>query len=307
MKGNIYMAQFKIMIDTGSDMPQSFIDEHDLTVIPLPFTLDDVQHVNGRWQEISATEFYDALGSGSLASTALVNPESFLQEFTEYAERGEELLVITLSGGLSGTFQNSRIALEEIKGKYPDCGIYTIDSANASGGTGLLIYLAVKKRAEGLSIAETYEWLEANKQKCISLFTVDDLMFLHRGGRLSKLSAVAGSIIGIKPVLNVAPDGTLKLKDKVRGRKGAIEKLLSQMKRTLNPGTELDTVLIIHSNCAAEAESLADMIKSEIKVRDIMIDMMGPVIGAHVGPGTIALFFEGDMDRDEYESKFYSK
>jgi len=132
-------------------------------------------------------------------------------------------------------------------------------------------------------------------------------MYLHRGGRLSKLSAVAGSIIGIKPLLNVAPDGTLKLKDKVRGRKAALETLVSQMKRSLEPNANLDTVVIIHSNCLEDAQKLSEMIKSSISVREFVIEMMGPVIGAHVGPGCIALFFEGAMNREEYEKKFYSK
>lgn len=130
-------------------------------------------------------------------------------------------------------------------------------------------------------------------------------MYLHRGGRLSKLQAVAGSIIGIKPLLNIAPDGTLKLKDKVRGRKGALEALANQMKRSLSPDTSLDTVVISHSDCLKDAETLAGLVKSFVGVKEIVTVMMGPVIGAHVGPGTIALFFEADMARPEYEAKYY--
>jgi len=194
-----------------------------------------------------------------------------------------------------------------VKEKYPGCEIYTVDSLNAAAGVGLLTMLAVNKRGEGLSAGETARWLEEKRNSCLALFTVDDLMYLHRGGRLSKLSAVAGSIIGIKPLLNVAPDGTLKLKDKSRGRKGALEKLVSQIKRSLEPGTSLDTILISHTDCAADAESLAKSIRSCVSVKDIIIEMMGPVIGAHVGPGTVAVFFEADMTRVEYEKRFYSK
>ena len=132
-------------------------------------------------------------------------------------------------------------------------------------------------------------------------------MYLHRGGRLSKLQAVAGSIIGIKPLLNVHPDGTLKLKDKARGRKAAIETLVNQMTRCLHPDTKLDTVIISHSNCLEDANKVADLVKSKVEVKELLVVMMGPVIGAHVGPGCIALFFEADMDREEYEKKFYSK
>ena len=301
------MNLFTIMTDTNSDLPDEYIEEHDIKMIPIPYTLDGKPHNDGRWQDISGKDYYDALGNGSVAATALINPEVFIDVFTEYAKREEPLLVMTLSSGLSGTYQNSIIALNDIKSIFPNCDIHVIDSANASGGAGLLNVLAVRKRAEGLSAAETAAWLEENKHKCISLFTVNDLMYLRRGGRLSGLSAVAGSIIGIKPLLNVAPDGTLTLKDKVRGRKASLSMLVSQMKRCLNNGTDLDIVLISHSNCLEDAQTLADMVRSAVKVNEIKLVMMSPVIGAHVGPGTLALFFEADMTREEYEAKFYAK
>ena len=302
----MHNSSFTIMVDTSFDLPQEFMDKHGILTIPIPFNLDGVQHSGGRWQEISDQEFYKALRDGSVAGTALINPEAFVGVFTEYAKRGESLLVLLLSNGLSGTYQNSVIALDEVKEKYPDCNIFTVDSFNAAGGVGLITTLAVKKRAEGQSLADTARWLREKCHGCFSLFTVDDLMYLHRGGRLSKLQAVAGSIIGIKPLLNIAPDGTLKLKDKVRGRKAALEALVGQMKRSLDAGTKLDTVVISHSNCIADAEALAGIVKSSVSVREVIIVMMGPVIGAHVGPGTLALFFEADMTRPEYEGKFYS-
>jgi len=293
------------MVDTSYDLPQEFLDEHGISIIPIPFILDGVQHNGGRWQEISDVEFYDALGAGSSAGTALINPEAFVEVFTDFAKRGEELLVLLLSSGLSGTYQNSLIALAEVREKYPDCKIRPVDSMNAAGGVGLITVLAVKKRAEGLSLEETALWLEEKRHSCLSLFTVDDLMYLHRGGRLSKLQAVAGSIIGIKPLLNMAPDGTLKLKDKARGRKAALETLCSQMKRCLSPGASLDTVVISHSNCIKDAQSLEGAIRSTFQIKDTLVAMMGPVIGAHVGPGCIALFFESELPRPEYEAKFY--
>jgi len=301
------MKSFTIMADTGCDLPQEFLDANDIKTIPIPFNIDGVEHPEGRWQEISDQEFYSRLGSGSKAGTTLINPEAFTQVFKEYAERGEELLAVLLSSGLSGTYQNALLALEEVKETYPDCKIYPVDSLNASGGFGLATVLAVRKRAEGLPIEETAKWLEEKRHSCFSLFTVDDLMYLHRGGRLSKLQAVAGSIIGIKPLLNVHPDGTLKLKDKARGRKASLETLADQLKRSLEPDTKLKTVIIIHSDCKDDAETLAEIVKSKVDVEEFMISMMGPVIGAHVGPGCIAMFFEADMDRPEYEEKFYGK
>jgi len=299
------MSSFTIMTDTNSDLSQEYLDNNSIQMIPIPFHLDGVSHSGGRWQEISDKDFYAALGAGSVAGTAQINPESYVEVFTEYAARGEGLLGIFLSSGLSPSYQNSVIALAEVKESYPDCNIHIIDSVNAAGGAGLITILAVNKRAEGLSAEETAKWLEEKKHSCLSLFTVDDLMFLHRGGRLSKLQAVAGSIIGIKPLLNVAPDGTLKLKDKARGRKASLTALANQLKRSLNPGTSLDTVVISHSDCIKDAEALSAIIKSFVNVKEFMLVMMCPVIGAHVGPGCIALFFEADMSREEYEAKFY--
>ena len=299
------MSSFTIMVDTGSDLPQEYIDKHNIKMIPIPFHIDGRQHDGGRWQEISEKGFYDMLRSGSAAGTALINPEAYVDVFTEYADKNEALLVITLSSGLSGTCQNSIIALDDVKGKYPGCEIYVVDSVNAAGGEGFVTTLAVDKRDEGLTAEQTAQWLDQYKQSCLALFTVDDLMYLHRGGRLSKLSAVAGSIIGIKPLLNVAPDGTLKLKDKVRGRRGALSTLFKQMKRSLNQGAVPSRVIISHTDCLEDAEALADMIREAYDVQDIIVTMMGPVIGAHVGPGCVALFFAADMTRDVYEAKFY--
>ena len=301
------MSKYTILVDTSYDLPQEYIDEHELQIIPIPFHLNGVTHENGRWQEISDADFYKALADGGVAGTTLINPETFKEAFTEYAKNGEEVLVVLLSSGLSGTAQNGAMALAEVKETYPDCNIHVVDGLNAAGGTGLVTALAVKKRAEGLSAEETAKWLEEKRHSCLSLFTVDDLMYLHRGGRLSKLQAVAGSIIGIKPLLNVHPDGTLKLKDKARGRKAAPETLVNQMERSLHPDTKLDTVIISHSNCLEDAEKVAEMIRAKKEVKEIFIVMMGPVIGAHVGPGCIALFFEADMDRPTYEDKFYGK
>lgn len=300
------MNNFTIMTDTNTDLPQEFLDEHAIATIPIAFTLDGTLHADGRWQDISDKEFYGKLGAGSTASTTLINPEAFVEVFTEYAQREEPLLVVLLSSGLSGTYQNSVIALGDVKEKYPDCKIQVIDSCNAAGGAGLVTLLAVRKRSEGASLEDTAKWLDEKKQSCLSLFTVDDLMYLHRGGRLSKTQAVAGSIIGIKPLLNVAPDGTLQRKDKVRGRKAALEAMAKQLKRSLNPDTKLDTIIISHSDCAQDVEVLVEFVKSMVEVREVLTVMMSPVIGVHVGPGCIALFFEADMDRAEYEAKFYS-
>ncbi|MCL1918193.1 MAG: DegV family protein [Peptococcaceae bacterium] len=299
------MNSFSIVVDSNCDLPPEYIQEHGIEVLSMPFDLDGRAHDLGYWQEISAKDYYDALRNGSVAKTSQINPGLFTLSFTEYAQQGKDALFLILSSGLSNTYQSALVALSEVK-KLSECAIYPIDSLSATTGHGLLVMQAVKKREEGWSAAETAAWLEEKKHSCLAFFTVDDLMYLHRGGRLSKLSAIAGSVLGVKPVLNFAPDGTLNLKEKVRGRKAALELMTSQLKRSLNPNTELDTVLITHTDCLQDAQVLADMVKAAVAVRHVIIMMMGPIIGAHLGPGAVTLVFEADMTREEYEKRFYA-
>ncbi|MCL2842778.1 MAG: metalloregulator ArsR/SmtB family transcription factor [Oscillospiraceae bacterium] len=298
------MKPFTIVVDTSCDLPSEYIKEYGIETIPIPFTLNGEEHSMGYWQNISDKEFYDTLRNGGKASTTLINPDSFLESFTKHAKQGQDVLYIILSSALSGTYQSALIALEQVKETYPDCNICLVDSVGATSINGLLAMLAVKKREEGLSAEETAAWLEEKKHSLIGLFTVDDLMYLHRGGRLSKLSAIGGSILSIKPVLNIQPDGSLSLKDKVRGRASALKLMISQLKRSLHPDTALDTVLIPHTDCEDDARKLAEMIQAEVQVRQVLIMTMGPVIGAHVGPGAIAVVFEADMTREEHEEEF---
>ena len=271
----------------------------------MPFDLGGTPHEMGYWQKISAKEYYDALRNGSVASTSQINPITYSTRFFDYAKRGEEAIFIVLSSGLSATYHNAMVALQEVKETYPDCGIFVIDSISATSGLGLLALMAAEKREEGFSAWETTQWLEAKKHRCIGLFTVDDLMYLHRGGRLSKLSAIAGSVLNIKPLLNLAPDGTLSLKDKVRGRAAALELMVSQLERSVVPGSYLDTIVITHTDSLDYARTLEDMVKAAVSVRRVIVMYMGPVIGAHLGPGAVTMIFEGDITRDEYESRFY--
>ncbi|MCL2149875.1 MAG: DegV family protein [Dehalococcoidia bacterium] len=299
------MGTFTIVVDSNCDLPPEYVKEHGFKVLPMPFSLDGREHNLGSWQEISSQEYYAALRRGSVAKTTLINHGAFVAAFSEYAKEGREALFIILSSGLSATYQNAETALQEVRAAYPGCGIHIIDCLSATSGHGFLAMLAANRRAEGFSAGETAAWLEEKKHVCFGLFTVDDLMYLHRGGRLSKFSAVAGSMLGVKPLLNIAPDGTLKLKEKVRGRKAALQLLASQIKRSIHPDTMLDTIMISHTDCFGDAQMFAEMIKAAINVRQVLIMMTGPVIGAHLGPGAIAVVFEADMTRTEYERKYY--
>jgi len=297
---------FTIVVDTSCDLTPEYIKENEIEVMPIPFVLNGIEHKDGYWQEITGNEFYDALRNGGTANTSQINPDAFVTNFTKFAERNEDVVYIILSGGLSATYQSSQIALAEIKETYPDCNIFPIDSISATTVCTLLTMLAVKKRKEGASAAETAAWLEEKKKYAFGVFTVDDLMYLHRGGRLSKLSAVGGSLLGIKPILGINPDGTLGLKEKVRGREAALKFLVSQMERTVAPGKVIDTLLIPHTDCEEDALKLAALVKEKFEIKNLEIILMCPVIGAHVGPGTVALVYEADMTREEFEAKFYS-
>jgi len=299
------MSTFTIVVDTNCDLPSEYIEEHGIELLSMPYELDGVSHDQGYWQKITGKEYYDALRKGGVATTSQINPYTFSVLFKKYAEQGEAALFLLLSSGLSKTFEGAQLALQEVKETCPEAEIYLIDTISASVGHGLVATLAVKKRNEGLSAAETAAWLEEKKKSCLGVFTVDDLMYLHRGGRLSRFSAVAGSVLGIKPVLNLAPDGTLALKDKARRKKGAMELMASQLKRSVNEDTELDTVFVAHTDCPEDAQTLAGLVKNSVKVREVVVMLMGPIIGAHLGPGSLVLLFEADMTREEYESKFY--
>ena len=298
---------FTIVIDTSCDLPPEYIQKHGLEIMPITFMLDGTEHSEGYWQNISGKDFYDALRNGATAKTAQVNPDAFVKSFSTYAQEGKDVLYIILSSALSATYQSSLIALEEIKETYPDCNIYPVDSISATSVNGLLTMLAVQKRDEGLSAKDTAAWLEQKKHNLFGVFTVDDLMYLHRGGRLSKLSAVGGSILGIKPVLGIQPDGSLGLKEKTRGRDAALGLLLNQMKRSVSPDTVVETVLIPHTDCEEDAIKLAKMVEETFKVKNTEIMLMGPVIGAHVGPGTVALVYEAEKTRSEFEAEYYKE
>lgn len=296
------MEPFAIVVDTSCDLPPEYLEEHNIEILPIPFILDEVAHDKGYWQEISDSEFYDSLRNGSEAKTSLINPDVFTKSFTEHIEQGREALFIILSSGLSATFQSSLIALEQIKNTHPNPGMYPIDGLCATSLNGLLTMLAVEKRKEGLTAGETAACLEQKKHSLLGFFTVDDLMYLHRGGRLSKLSAIGGSVLKIKPLLNIQPDGTLALKDKARGRDAALKLMVSQMQKCISPDALLDTVFITHTDCESDACKLAEMVKNTVDVRQIRVMMMGPVIGAHVGPGAVTLAFEANITREEYEN-----
>jgi len=303
---NETVKPFTIVVDTSCDLTPEFIKKHKIEVMPIPFILDGEEHSDGYWQKITGGEFYDVLRLGGVAKTSQINPDSFVKAFTKHAEQGSDVIYIILSAALSATYQSSQIALAEIKETYPDCNIFAIDSISATVISTLLVMSAVSKRDEGFSAEETVAWLEEKKNYMFGVFTVDDLMYLHRGGRLSKLSAIGGSVLGIKPILSINYDGSLGLKEKARGRENSLKALISYMEKSTEKGAVIENVLIPHTDSEEDALKLAKMVRETFDVRNIELILMCPVVGAHVGPGTIALVYESNITREEFEKKYYN-
>ena len=281
-----------IVTDSTIDMPKRYVDSQEhFRVLNMSYTMDGVSYVPDGTDE-NSREIYRQLRAGKNIVTAQVNSESWREAFEEILAGGNDLLVIAFSSGLSGTCQAAFTAAEEAREKYPDRKLEVIDSLCASAGEGLLVDYALRNRDKGMSLEENAAWVRENVQNIIHWFTVDDLMFLMRGGRVGAVSAYIGSLVKIKPILHVNAEGKLIPREKVQGRRKSIRALADKVKQNIvDPEGQL--VLISHGDCEAEAQSLADMIKAELPVAEVRLSYIGPIVGAHSGPGTLAVFFMG--------------
>jgi DegV family protein with EDD domain len=283
------MAEYVIFTDSASDLPASAAIDLDVRVIPLEVNMEGELKLSN---EIDIKEFYAYLRAKHGATTSAINMDRFMEAFGEVLAEGKDILYIGFSSGLSATYMASRNAAEELEEKYPDRRVVVVDSLCASLGQGLIVKLAADKKKEGADIDAVAAYVEEIKQNQVHWFTVEDLFFLKRGGRVSATTAVVGTMLQIKPVLHVDNEGKLVSMDKVRGRQGSTKALLDKMKATATEPAK-QTVFISHGDCYDDAKKLADMITEELGVTDIFISEIGPVIGAHSGPGTVALFYLG--------------
>lgn len=285
------MDSYVIITDSSADFDDKMVQELGVDVLPLRFTLDEVTYAN--WpdgREISFSEFYKRLRQGGSSSTSQVNSSEFTETFRPLLKSGKDVLYLGFSSGLSGTVNSARIAAQELAEEFPQQTIKVVDTLSASLGQGLLVWYACRKKKEGASLAEVAQWVEDNRLKLAHWFSVDDLNFLKRGGRLSGTAAFFGTMLNIKPVLHVDNEGHLIAMDKVRGRRQSLIALVDQMEKSaINPKDQ--TVFISHGDCQEDAEFLAQEVKKRFGTKDIGINYVGPVIGSHSGPGTIALFF----------------
>ena len=285
------MSEFKIITDSGCDLPQQLLSQLDVQTVPL------IVNFKGEDREdtvdVGIKEMYAGLRSGEAATTSAVNPDRWIEKMEGVLAQGMDVLTITFSSGLSTTYQSAVIAGNELKEKYPDRKIFVVDSLAASLGQGLLIWYACKKKEAGLSIEELAAWVEENRLHLCHWFTVDDLMYLKRGGRVSAATALVGTMLQIKPVLHVDDEGHLINVSKARGRKASIQ-ALAQKAVELGGNYDNSTVFICHGDCIEDAEYLASLMKEKCDAKEVFIGYTGAVIGSHSGPGTLALFFMGE-------------
>ena len=280
---------FKIITDSGSDLSAEMIAELDLGIAPLSVELDGRAYAEG---EMTPLELYDHLRNGKLPKTAAVNPDGWAAAMRPALENGQDALVIVFSSGLSATYQSAVIAAGELREEFPDRKLVVIDTLCASIGQGLLVYTAAKLREQGKSIDEVAAWVEDHKKNVCHWVTVEDLMHLKRGGRVSAATAVVGTMLSIKPIIRVDDEGKLENLAKARGRKASLNYLLDRMAESFDPELS-DTVFIGHGDCLADAQTLESAIRSRFGVKNVYINYVGAVIGAHTGPGVAVIGFFG--------------
>ncbi len=282
-----------ITTESTCDLPYSYYEDRDISCIGLAFVVDGKEYIEGPEQEFPLSEVYALMRRKERCTTNQVNAFRFVEMFEPILQAGKDILHIGFSSGLSGTYQSCVQAAEELGEKYPDRRIVVIDSLCASLGQGLLVHFAANNRDNGMSLEENAAWVEEHKLNLCHWFTVDDLMFLHRGGRVAKTTAVVGSLLGIKPILHVDNEGHLINMSKVRGRDASLKELAKRMKDTMTEDPATATVFIVHGDCEEDAGKTAAYVKELTGASVQIINCLGSVIGSHAGPGTMAVFFLG--------------
>ncbi|MCM1181011.1 MAG: DegV family protein [Clostridium sp.] len=276
--------------DATFDLPMELVEKYDIKVVPMAFNLDgqEILHYPDE-RNMSNEAFYQALKDGKMSTTSQINPVTYVESFTPYLERGEDILYIAFTSGLSGTYQSALLAKDMLLEDFPDRTIEVVDSLCASAGQGYLVYLAAKKKEEGMDLLELAQWTKSICNRVAHIFTVEDLFHLNRGGRLSTAEAIMGTALKIKPIISVDTEGKLYVENKVRGNKKAMEYMISKINETRDESEPM--IFIGHGDAKERAEELKEKILEKTNVTDITITKIGPVIGTHTGPGMLAVLF----------------
>ena len=283
---------FVLMTDTGSDLPDEYYVQHDIARVQLGFTLDGVTYGGDDGAVMDTKKFYELLRGGAMPKTFQVTPAQALAHIEPFVKEGKDVLVISFSSGLSGTYESYCSAAKELAQQYPDVQVRVVDSLCASLGQGLFVDYVVKKADSGASLEETVAYAEELKGHICHFFTVDDLFHLKRGGRVSATTAVVGKMLNIKPVLHVDDAGHLIAIGKAMGRKKSLAALVDKMTELQTLGKD-DPIFLSHGDCQADVDYVIGLLKSRFGTRTVFLNMIGSVIGTHSGAGTVAIFFKG--------------
>ena len=287
------MRDYVIMTDSCCDLTDQMARDLELEVLPLTMHMDGQDYPNDLdGTAISNQEFYKRIRAGKLATTSAVNVGQFQDAMRRVLESGRDIVCVCFSSALSTTYQSAVIAAEDLRAEFPEAEIHVVDSLSASLGQGLLLYLAVEQKRKGLTAAELAKWVEDNRLTVCHWFTVDDLNFLKRGGRVSATTALLGTMLSIKPIMHTSDEGKLVPVSKARGRKAAIAALLDKIE-ALSIHPEKQTMFICHADCEEDAKAVAQTIQDRFGTPTVQINYIGPVIGSHTGPNTMGIFFVG--------------
>lgn len=286
------MRDFVITVNSTVDLPKEWLEERNVPVIPLRYTMDGQTYED--MSGLTSKEFFNKLREGKMSVTSQVNPDEARAALEPIIKEGKDVLHLAFSSGLSGTCNSMMIAADELKEEYPDAKIIVIDTLCACLGEGLLLHKTLQLKEAGKSIEEAAAWVEENKLHICHNVTVDDLNHLHRGGRVSKATAVVGTMVKIKPIIHMDNKGTLQVVGKERGRKKSLNKIVD-MAVEQSKGWDNDIIMITHGDCIEEAEYVASLVREKMGVENILINNIGTVIGSHTGPGVVAVFCMGNM------------
>lgn len=292
------MADYILSGCSTADLSAEHFAERDIKLLCFHFSLDGKEYTDDLGKSISYDDFYEAMANGAETKTWQVNAEEYVEHFTPFLEAGKDIVHLTLSSGLSGAFNSAQIAKQELMDKYPDRKIYIIDSLGASAGYGMLLDYLADLRDEGKTPDELYDWATKNKLNLHYWFFSTDLTFYIKGGRISKTAGVVGTILGICPLLNMNTEGKLIPREKIRTKRKVIAQIVNKMEQHAQGGLDYDgKCYIVHSHSIDDANAVAALVKDKFKnlKEDIKIYNIGTTIGSHTGPGTVALFFMGDM------------
>ena len=285
------MRDYVITVNSTVDLPKEWLEERHVPVVPLKYTIDGETYTD--MEGLSAKEFFAKLREGKMSVTSQVNPEEAAELLEPYVKDGKDVLHLGFSSGLSGTLNSMRIAGQMLEEKYPEAKVIVIDTLCACLGEGLLLYKALQQKAMGKTIDETAQWVEENKLHICHNVTVDDLNHLHRGGRISKTTAVLGTLVQIKPIIHMDDNGKLQVIGKERGRKKSLNKIVD-MAVEQSKGWDNDIIMITHGDCIEDAEYVAKLVREKMGIDNILINNIGTVIGSHTGPGVVAVFCMGN-------------